>query len=226
MLPASEVTGVIKALNTLLQDGGRQERLGDPKRAGDVLKELGLPGGVAQEVLFFLERCRGRSSPGGVAQPGNAGGAPKADDTVANTQLEAFHHIRSSYRVAIGMSVVMFLMGAVMLMTAFSRAVTEQVLSQGTLAIGGMALADFAILFFRQPWKDVAINLSNSQRARVLATSYLVGLALIKSKDAEGLQQLADLTARSVELLRDGGARPPPAGRHDSPPDYPREATG
>ena len=183
------------------------ERFRDASTRGAVLAELGLPKGAEAALSVLVDRSRNRAGredsddEDDITEPEVM--SDESAKSITATQLEAFVHIRRSFQVAIWMSILMFAIGAIMLLAAFFRALSEKDVSTSTLTIGGLALADFAILFFRQPWKDVATNLINSQRARTLATSYLVGLSLLHRNQVDLLRHLADLTDRSVTMLQD-----------------------
>ena len=112
-----------------------------------------------------------------------------------------------------GLSVVTFTIGVALLVTALVKAVNESELSAATLTIGGLGLADFTLLFLRRPWQDIARNLSNSQQARIIATSYLAAVSMIDKRDETRHDLLRRTTRDAVELLEeftegDGDAPP------------------
>jgi hypothetical protein len=115
--------------------------------------------------------------------------------------LEAFDHIRWSFWISLGMSVILFLLGMAFLGAAVFRSLSESTVSTATLTIAGLGIADFVLLFYSRPWKDISVNLSNSQQVRIIATSYLVGVALLEDGDAS--KSLEQLTKRSVLLLEE-----------------------
>src|SRR5690349_15808447 len=121
----------IKALIRLIHDGRFRERFGDEQQAPAVLEELGLPAAVEPEVRLFLDRweakAKSQTPPSPPRGPATVGGG--SGGAVDDTRLEAFSRIRRSFQVAIGMSILLLLMGAVMLMAAFFRSLSESQVS-------------------------------------------------------------------------------------------------
>lgn len=207
------ITRTVEAVRRVVEEPELCERL--KSDAGPAAAaELGLPPSAYAELLQLVSQLEARSGAafngqGGAARTStrraeSAETAATSDSAVHDylqTQLEVFSQIRQSYRVALGMSIVVFLVGLVLLGIAVARATTEREVSGGTLALAGMGLADFAILFFRQPWKDVAVNLMNAQRTRTIATTYLVGLSFLRDGDEERLKLLDGLTTSCVGAL-------------------------
>ena len=101
------------------------------------------------------------------------------------------------------MSVVLFVVGILLLVISVARALTEADVSTATLTIAGLSLADFVLLFYSRPWKDVATNLSNSQQVKIIATSYLSSLALLRNGRFEELKALDLITKNAVGLLEE-----------------------
>jgi hypothetical protein len=123
------------------------------------------------------------------------------DASYEKMQLEAFDHIRAAFWISMSMSVGLFIVGLVLTGFALYEATRQTSVSVSALTIGGLGLADFVLLFFRRPWQDISVNLSNSQQVRTIATTYLAGLALIQRHDTKGLDMLDGLTKRSVTML-------------------------
>lgn len=115
--------------------------------------------------------------------------------------LDSFDQIQWSFRVALAMSVVLFLIGIVLLLVAVWRAMMERGASTATLTIAGLSVADFVLLFYSRPWKDVANNLSNTQQVKVIATFYLAAVTLVERGEFEKLTKLKDVTLSTVSML-------------------------
>lgn len=134
--------------------------------------------------------------------PSAARDVPRADDDeISDMLLESFVHIRWSFWVSMVMSVVLFLVGMVFMSASLARALGEGSVSSATLTIAGLGIADFVLLFYTRPWRDVAANLSNSQQVRIIATSYLAALSLLQQGKAKELRALERVAEHSVSLL-------------------------
>jgi hypothetical protein len=83
------------------------------------------------------------------------------------------------------------------------RAINEGDVSTSTLAIAGVGLADFVLIFYRRPWEDIGRGLSNSQQARIVATSYLSGISMLRATDSDVHATLHTLTREAVQLLEE-----------------------
>jgi|GEM_PF-4278324 len=197
----------IRAIVMLFGDEKLQDDLRDEERFQESLQKMKMPERARGELLNLLTRVerlqvRATAQAVGVNKEGSAPGPPIAqDDRYEKMQLEAFDHIRTAFRVALGMSIALFLIGLLLLGIGVFEAVRETAVSTSTLTIAGLGLADFVLLFYRRPWQDVSVNLSNSQQVRTVATSYLAGLALLQRGDTKSLELLNELTKRSVEML-------------------------
>lgn len=199
----------IGALTALVAKPELREALKSEADHRTALEALRLPESARPELLHLvtrLERIEERAAApaaGGQGAPDRAAQAELSRERSREEQmqLEAFDHIRQSFYVAMGMSIALFLVGLALIIIAVSRAVREGDVSSSTLTIAGLGLADFALLFFRQPWKDVAVNLANAQRTRTVATTYLVGLGLLYRKDQAGLEMLEKLTGSCIGTL-------------------------
>jgi hypothetical protein len=164
---------------------------------------LGLPKEAAPQLLNLLNAVeRSASSP---ASPENAESRGSQEDPhdpeVRRILMEPFRHIRWTFMILTAMSILTFLLGLAFLLTALVRSVHEHQVSSATITIGGLGLADFVLLFYRRPWEDIARGLSNSQQARIIATSYLSGASLINPTDPQAQAALRELTQSSVEML-------------------------
>jgi hypothetical protein len=208
MSETEEVTfRALRAVVMLLGNEELQQILQDKDHFQEALHTMGIPESARGEMLNLLtrvERLQARAAgTSGLATRDSLSHEP--DNTqnkkYEKMQLEVFGHIRTSFWVALIMSIVLFLLGLLLMGIGVSQALRESSVSTSTLTIAGLGLADFVLLFFRQPWQDVAVNLSNSQRARTITTSYLVGLTLLHRGDTKSLELLDNLTKRSVVML-------------------------
>ena len=114
--------------------------------------------------------------------------------------LESFTHIRWTFLVSMGMSIILFLVGLVFLFTAISKSFAETNVSTSTLTMAGIGISDFILLFYTRPWQDISKNLSNNQQIKMIATSYLSGLSILDDK--EKVKSLNNLTKNSVSLIQ------------------------
>jgi hypothetical protein len=221
--PDATIFRAFRAVVMLLGDEKLQQDLCAEEHSEAALGKMEIPHAARGELLSLLnrvEQLKARppvkvstlvpapvtvagtelSTPG--TMPTTIDAAPAApDDRYERMQLEAFDHIRMSFWVALLMSIGLFVVGLVLMGCAVFQALREKNMSTSTFAIAGLGLADFVLLFFRRPWQDVSVNLSNSQQVRTIATSYLVGLALLQRRDTGSLGLLNELTKRSVEML-------------------------
>jgi hypothetical protein len=192
----------------LLGNEKLQQDLQDGEHFQEALQKMEMPHSSRGELLNLLtrvERLQARAA-AGTSAPAEMHGSPHAlaiaqDDKYEKMQLETFDHIRTSFWVALIMSIALFLVGLMLMGLSVFRAMREISVSTSTLTIAGLGLADFVLLFFRRPWQDVSVNLSNSQQVRTVATSYLAGLALLQRGDTNSLELLNELTKGSVEML-------------------------
>jgi hypothetical protein len=208
-----DILRVIDSITVLLGDEKIQETLKDQEHYPEALQELTLPDEAWKPLLHLLTRVEclqsqaaGRDQPAASRQPPDEevdhAGHHTRYDSYEKTQLEAFDHIRAAFWISIGMSVGLFLVGLGLTGFAIYEATLQTSVSASALTIGGLGLADFVLLFFRRPWQDISVDLSNSQQVRTITTTYLVGLALIQRRDNQRLQMLDKLTKGSVERLQ------------------------
>jgi hypothetical protein len=207
-----ETVHAIGSIISLLGDEAIQDTLKDQEHYAEALQKLTLPDKAWAPLLQLLtrvEQLQSRAADGDqpASSPkqsgegvGQAGGEPKINP-YAKTQLEAFDQIRAAFWISMSLSVGLFMVG--LLLTGFALYETTQqaAVSISALTIGGLGLADFTLLFFRRPWQDISVNLSNAQQVRTITTTYLVGLGLIQRQDSKGLEMLDGLTNRSVKML-------------------------
>jgi hypothetical protein len=200
----------LRAVLTVLHNRDRADALQEsPERTA---QELGLPPGHGAKILNILHTVE-HARPTDEGRAPEPAGRPEGSDEIRRILLEPFQHIRQTFYVLKGLSVVTFTIGVALLVTALVKAVNESELSAATLTIGGLGLADFTLLFLRRPWQDIARNLSNSQQARIIATSYLAAVSMIDKRDETRHDLLRRTTRDAVELLEeftegDGDAPP------------------
>ena len=126
----------------------------------------------------------------------------REDDAFDRLVWEPFRQIRWSFWISVTMSIAMFLIGTALMVVAVYEALGSSAVSMSSLAVGGLGLADFVILFLRRPWEDVGKNLANSQQMRMIVTSYLSSLHLLAEKRQADIESLDEITSRSVELIQ------------------------
>lgn len=213
-----EQLGVIASIITLLGDEQVQDTLKDEDHYRDALHKLNLPDKAWTPLLQLLNRVEYLQSkerdPDQSIPVNHLNGEEivLADDQskrtlIAKQQFEVFGHIRAAFWISMSMSIALFLVGLVLTGFALYEAMQGTSVTLSTLAIGGLGLADFALLFFRRPWQEVSVNLSNSQKVRTISTSYLAGIALVRRHDKQGLAMLEELTNRTVLLLKQSEER-------------------
>jgi hypothetical protein len=201
----------LRAAWEIVRDRRLRERLlqedGDA-HTSQFLAERQLPEAAKPHLFQILERVETmqHTAPTPAPEAAAATGPDKdipAKDEVGSLLLESFIHIRWSFWTSMIMSVVLFVVGILLLVISVARALTEADVSTATLTIAGLSLADFVLLFYSRPWKDVATNLSNSQQVKIIATSYLSSLALLRNGRFEELKALDSITKNAVGLLED-----------------------
>jgi len=208
-----EAVRVIESLTYLLGDQETQVTLKDPKHYTEAMQKLNLSENLREPILHLLSRfdrmlsqAGNRGKPVSFQDQGSKTNAQ--DDSIEKKQLEAFDHIRVAFLVSMAMSVGLFMVGLVLIGFALYEALKSTSISISALTIGGLGLADFVVLFLRRPWRDVSVNLSNSQQVRTIATTYLSGLWMIQQGDTKRLDMLDELTKRTVTMLEEYAEEP------------------
>ncbi|MGD2206218.1 MAG: hypothetical protein PVH17_05520 [Anaerolineae bacterium] len=189
----------LKAVFAVIGDPRLQANLLDAEASQKVLTRLNLPES-ARPALLDIVNSLSLASRSFSREPTPTKPVPRSDD-VHKTMMEAFVHIRWSFWVSMAMSIVLFALGMVFLGTAVMRSFSENDVSTATLTIAGLGIADFVLLFYTRPWQDIAANLSNSQQVKIIATSYLAGLSLLREGRTDEIKALELLTKGSVGLL-------------------------
>jgi len=200
-IETSQLDAALKAVFLLIGDEKLQDKLQDQRQAGATLDRLGLPQDTRPALLDIVNKLSSRRANRGDTNPEPAAATSSLTD-VQRILLESFVHIRWSFWISIIMSVILFLMGLVFLAAALMQSLNAQSVSSSTLTIAGLGIADFVLIFYTRPWKDVTTNLANAQQIRMIATSYLAGFALIRGGTQEQRKALDELTERSVGLVQ------------------------
>jgi hypothetical protein len=200
------IQGALKAAFLVISDGDMQAQLQDPGGYRSALAKLNLPESARSALLDIINRI---SQLANQAPPPDTSTGPEGgpEEEAKRKQyerllLETFDHIRWSFWISLGMSVILFLLGMIFLGSAIVRSLGESAVSTATLTIAGLGIADFVLLFYSRPWKDISLNLSNTQQVRIIATSYLVGLSFVRDAQHPSTA-LERLTKGSVGMLEE-----------------------
>ena len=194
----------LKAAFLVIGDDELQEKLRDEEHFNEVLKQFNLPQNTRAPLLNIInhvEQLQSRKSGNDI----EVDTWTSSLDTmkIKNMLLESFVQIRWSFWISLIISVILFIVGLIFLGIAVMRSLSESAVSTSTLTIAGLGVADFVLLFFTRPWQDISVNLSNSQQVKIIATSYLTGLALLQKGKTEDIKSLEQLTKSSVGLLEE-----------------------
>ena len=195
------VVAALRDVTKLLASAQAQEDLRTNPKA--FVTGRGWPVSTAPLLLNILNLA----SVAGEPRDGGAGERPPGESQdrdsseVRDMLMEPFAHITWTFRILTAMSVTMFIVGLGFMLIALFNALKEQSVSQSTFLIAGLGLADLVVLFYRRPWEDISRGLSNSQQARMIATSYLSGVSMIRRDDPKAQATLMAITRESVELL-------------------------
>lgn len=159
---------------------------------------MGLPSEAVPLLLNIANAVERQGEPAGDGMmSGDSGDSSEVRDML----MQPFGHITWTFRILTGMSVTMFLVGVAFLVVALLKAVDEQDVTSSTALIAGVGIVDLVVLFYRRPWEDIARGLSNSQQARIIATSYLSGISMLRRDEPNAHTTLQTLTRDAVELL-------------------------
>lgn len=175
-------------------DAAQQALSRDP--AAEAVRQ-GLPQEAGPLLLTIVNASERKRAPAAEERQ------PDPGRDVRDVLMQPFKQITWSFRILTGMSVLMFLLGLGFLGVALVQTVQEDAVSTSTLTIAGVGLADFFLLFYRRPWEDIARGLSNSQQARIIATSYLSAVSMLRPDDPDVQEALRTLTREAVELLEE-----------------------
>jgi hypothetical protein len=187
----------LEMIRALVADPARRRAVeADPSAAA---ADLGLPPQAASQLLAIVRISANGHPPTSAPAP-----APAPPVVPSGLLLEPFRQIRLTFWLVTAMSVIAFLAGLVALYVALRQALDEESISTSTLAIAGFGLAVLALLFFRHPWQDIGDTLADAQQARIVSSSYLAGLELLRNDPQTTTEDINALTRASVELLEGG----------------------
>ena len=195
------VQSTLRAVFSIIGNNKLQEQLRDEQTSEKALSQLKLPSTARQPLLQIvnsLELLRDQKSSSesktetGVFRP-----------EIEKILLESFSHIRWTFWILLGMSILLFIIGLTFLTISVVRALNETTVSTATLTIAGVGIADFILLFYSKPWQDISTNLSNSQQVKIIAISYLSGLSLLQQGKSSEFSLLEQLTKSAVGMLEE-----------------------
>ncbi len=206
---------VLKFVTRVLVDRDLQTKIKDSKIAPVILQEAGLPDSARDHLLQIMnlqEHLGAKEDFGNGNQKLRNRSSERQDQPrdgfadLAKTVLASFRYVASSFWISLAMSVIIFLIGVGFLLGALFKAFDEREASTSTLTLAGVGLANFLLLFYKGPWKDIAANLVNTERARTATLSYLGTMSYIRQLDQsiaplEAIEAIRDLTRETVSLL-------------------------
>ena len=110
------------------------------------------------------------------------------------------------------MSITMFLLGVGFLVIAAIRSFTHPESAQVTGVIAGIGVVQIVFLFYRNPLRDISRSISNSQQAKMVVMSYMLGVSLIAKslkgtatdKEQEALSALTQQALEQLERFTEG----------------------
>ena len=137
----------LKAITRLLRDAKFRQDLGDQDHFQEVLQELHMPEASRAGLLNILN-CAESLTENQDTDKIKMEEQPEIEDKYEKMQLEAFDHIRTSFWVALSMSIALFIIGVILMGVAVIEAAYESTISTSTLTIAGLGLADFVLVFF------------------------------------------------------------------------------
>jgi hypothetical protein len=180
----------------LREDRLREAFLDDMDQRNRILRESNVTPDWGDDMLDALTRIRHAPSPGGQSNVDQEklpeGWSQEMVKEWHNTCLEPFRRIRYSFWLSMTMSSVLFVVGISLFAVAAARSVLSDTLDPGALLIGGLGVVDFIALVYTRPLKDVSRTLASTQRAGILAMTYLAGLPLLRG-EATAMKNLETL---------------------------------
>jgi hypothetical protein len=217
----ADMVAALGAAFKIVARPGSYDALADPVSGQKTLQaEFGLPASddVRQQLLRIRDLARrdDRARRSLVAdveaedQREEDAMTARADET-RRVLMKTYGQIRVSFTISLVMSAVLFLVGLALLTLAVARAVGEEEVQTSTLTIAGLGVADFVVLFYARPWRDIAANVVNTQRAHMVATSYLSELALAGRERPDTLRLVHEITRDYVLLLEGRSASEGPS---------------
>ena len=217
-----------QALRELLARPGARQRFLELETSQDVIEELGITGEMATELKIVLARL----PDGGEAEAPAAAAAEPEDKAMKKTVTSAedflehsFAQLRTGAMVLMVMSITMFLLGVGFLVIAAVRTFTHPESAGVTGVIAGIGVVQIAVLFYRNPLRDIGRSIANAQQSKIVVMSYMIGMGLI-AKSLQGTttdkeqQALSTFTQQALDQFKrftDGKLE-----RTDQPPALPR----
>ena len=195
-----------QALRELLERPDYRQRFMEKETSEDVRKKLGISEAMATELKIVLNKLPS----GGEAEASRAS-AGELDDKARKTVTSAedflehsFAQLRTGARVLMLMSITMFLIGVGFLVIAAIRTFTDPDSAQVNGVIAGIGVVQIALLFYRNPLRDIGRSIANAQQARIVVMSYMLGMSLLakslagKATDKEQ-QALSAFTQQALD---------------------------
>ena len=203
------------ALRRLAAQPGLIEILESNDTAAEAAKQLRISEEVRLEILNqlndFRVLFRQQSETTGGAERDAVKG--KSDDEGRRIEInsartffeEAFSQLRQAYATSRIMSVTMFIIGVVFLGIAAAGALLRPENVATNAVVGGIGIVQIVALFYRNPLADIAQAVSNAQQAKIVITSYVIGMTLIH--DSIGLGAPAEEHIRNLLQVTDKALR-------------------
>jgi hypothetical protein len=199
-----QINAVLRMVSLIASQRPLCERFAGNGNVAEDLRKHNVPPVAENGLRQFAKRLQFMNEAAPKAAGGKTLSQSKEGEDAAFDQLvwEPFRQIRWSFWISVTMSVAMFLIGTALMIIAVYEAMGSNAVSMSSLAIGGLGLADYVILFLRRPWEDVGKNLANSQQMRMIVTSYLSSLHLLAERRPADIESLEKITSRSVDLIQ------------------------
>lgn len=203
------VRAALRAAHRVANDSKLPDRLRNDDEAPAALNQLEVPPSARPGLIVLASlveelRRNAKASERQTATSSErqtATSSPRTNETSIDMDkilLRSFDHIQWSFVVLLAMSVMVFVAGLAFLAVAIVRAAQGDT-DAATFAIAGIGVADIVLIFYRRPWQDIVANLSNTQRVRVIAISYLAGVSLVRRGIT--IEPLEHLTNNTIALL-------------------------
>jgi hypothetical protein len=206
------VDRILTFIQRVLASPDLQTKIKDTKTAEALLMEEGLPESARDhllEIMNYLDDKKDFDTAGEELSPTPLNQQDQSRggyNDLAKTVMASFDYVARSFWISLSMSVVIFLMGMGFLLAALLKAFGERDASTSTLTLAGVGLANFLLLFYKGPWKDIAANLVNTERVRTATMSYLSTMSYIGQlrqgiAPLQAINEIRDLTRETVRLL-------------------------
>ena len=197
-----------RALRELLDHPQYRQGFMEMETSEEIRGKLGITREMATELKHVLSKVPDAKS--AEASPGSGKELEaRTIESVSSAEVfleRSFAQLRKGTQILIAMSVTMFLFGLGFLLLAAIRSFTHPESAQVTGVIAGVGVIQIVFLFYRNPLRDIGRSVSNSQQAKLVVMSYMLGVNLI-AKSLNGTatekeqQALFALTQRALEQL-------------------------